>query len=119
MAGMTVHLTSLEILGGLGVLVVLVTIWRLTVRAARRAAQTARAGARLVSLAGRVGVTAGLIMGAQWLVFTHPGNATLVWVVLAVPAVLAAYTLTRALTVTTTDAPQRRGRRDRGRGGRL
>jgi hypothetical protein len=48
-------------------------------------------------------------MGAQWLVFTHPGNATLVWVVLAVPALLAGYTLTRAFTVTT-DAPRRRGR---------
>jgi hypothetical protein len=113
---MTVHLTSLEILAGVGVLVVLVIVWRWTARAARRAAQTARTGARLVSLAGRVGFTAGLIMGVQWLVFTHPGNATLVWVVLAVPAVLAGYTLTRALTVTSTDAPQRRGGR---RGGRL
>ncbi len=74
---MTLHLTPIEILAGLGALLVLITIWRLAARATRRAAETARAGARLVSLAGRVGVTAGLIVGVQWLVITHPGDMTL------------------------------------------
>lgn len=108
---MTLHLTPFETLAGLGALLVLVIVWRVTARAARRAAETARAGARLVSLAGRVGVTAGLIGGVQWLVITHPGNTTLLWVVLGVPALLAGYTLTRALTVTTSDVPRRRGGR--------
>jgi uncharacterized membrane protein len=108
---MTLHLTPVEILAGVGGLVVLVTLWRITARTARRAAETARAGARLVSLAGRVGVTAGLIGGVQWLVITHPGNTTLLWVVLGVPALLAGYTLTRALTVTTSDVPRHRGGR--------
>ena len=108
---MTLHLTPVEILTGLGALFVLVFVWRITARAAHRAAETARSGARVVSLAGRVGVTAGLIGGAQWLVITHPGNTTLLWVVLGVPALLAGYTLTRALTVTTSDVPRRRGGR--------
>jgi uncharacterized membrane protein len=115
MTGMTLHLTPVEILAGLGGLAVLLTVWRLTARAARRAAETARAGARLVSLAGRVGVSAGLIGGVQWLVITHPSNTTLLWVVLGVPALLAGYTLTRALTVTTSDMPRHRDGR---RGGR-
>jgi hypothetical protein len=105
---MTLHLTPVEILAGLGGLVVLITVWRLTARAARRAA---RAGAWLASLAGRVGATAGLIGGVQWLVITHPSNTTLLWVVLGLPALLAGYTLTRALTVTTSDVPRRRGGR--------
>jgi uncharacterized membrane protein len=108
---MTLHLTPLEIFAGLGALVAVITVWRLTARTARRAAETARAGARLVSLAGRVGVTAGLILGVQWVVITHPGNTTLLVVVLGAPALLAAYTLTRALTITTSDVPRRRGGR--------
>lgn len=108
---MTLHLTPIEILAGLGALLVLITIWRLAARATRRAAETARAGARLVSLAGRVGVTGCLIVGIQWLVITHPSNTTLLWVVLGVPALLAGYTLTRALTITASDVPRRRGGR--------
>jgi hypothetical protein len=108
---MSLHLTPIEIFAGLGALGVLITVWRITARTARRAAETARAGAQLVSLAGRVGLTAGLIVGVQWVVITHPGNATLLWVVLGVPALLAGYTLTRALTVTTMDVPRRRGGR--------
>jgi hypothetical protein len=106
---MTLHLTPVEVLAGLGGLVALITIWRLSARAARRAADTARAGARLMSLAGRVTVTAGLIVAAQWVVITHPGNKVVLWVALGLPALLAAYTLTRALTVTTMDAPRKRG----------
>ena len=63
---MNVHLTPTEVLAGLGGLVALVTVWRVSVRAARRAAETARASVRVVSLAGRVGVTAAVIVVVQW-----------------------------------------------------
>jgi hypothetical protein len=108
---MTFQVTPVEVLAGLGGLVVVAWLWRVSVRSARRAAETARAGARLMSLTGRVVLTAALIAGAQWLVMTHSSNATLQWVVLGVPALLASYTLTRALTVTTVDTPRRRGGR--------
>lgn len=42
---------------------------------------------------------------------THPGNATLLFVVLGLPDLLAAHALTRALTVTAMDMPRRRGGR--------
>jgi hypothetical protein len=112
---MMLHLTPMEVLIGLGGLFAVVAVWRVSVRATRRAAETARAGARLMSLGGRVAVTGGVIAGVQWVVLTHPGNAVLTWVVLGLPALLAGYTLTKALTVTTMDTPQRRGSR---RGGR-
>lgn len=109
---MNLHLTPVELFGGLGGLVALVTVWRATAHAARRAAETTRAGARLMSLAGRVLVTAAVIGGAQWVILTHAaGNATLLAVTLGLPALLAGYTLTRALTVTTSDLPRRRGGR--------
>jgi uncharacterized membrane protein len=109
---MTFQLTPVEVLAGLGGLVALVGVWRISVRAARRAAETARASARLMSLAGRVLTAAAIIGGVQWVVLTHAaGNVTLVAVALGVPALLAGYTLTRALTVTTVDTPRRRGGR--------
>jgi uncharacterized protein involved in cysteine biosynthesis len=52
---------------------------------------------------GGVGVLGmvGRIVAVQWLVITYAGHRGLVfWLVLAVPAVLAAVTLVRALTVT-------------------
>jgi uncharacterized membrane protein len=106
------QLTPVEMLAGLGAVVALLTVWRISVRAARRAADTARAGVRLMSLAGRVVVTAAVIVGVQWVVLTHAaGNVTLVAVVLGVPALLAGYTLTRAMTVTALDTPRHRGGR--------
>jgi hypothetical protein len=109
---MNLQLTPVELLAGLGGVVVLFTGGRFSVRAARRAAETARAGARLMSLAGRVVVAAAVIVSAQWVVLTHAsGNVTLVVVVLTLPALLAGYTLTRGLTVTTLDTPRRRGGR--------
>lgn len=106
---MNLHLTPVEVLAGVGGLLLLVTIWRISVRAARRAADTARASARLMSLGGRVLVTGALIAGVQWVILTHATDHVLLWVALGVPALLAGYTLTRALTVTTTDTPRRRG----------
>lgn len=108
---MTLHLTPLEVLVGLGVLIALFAMWRASSRAARRASEAARTSARLMSLAGRVGMTAAGIVGVQWIVVANPGNTWLLLSVLVVPALFASYTLTRALTVTTLDAPQRRGRR--------
>ncbi len=109
---MTAGLTPVQVLTGAGVLVVLLSVWRASARRARAAADAARAGARLLSLAGRVAFTAGLITGVQWLVITHPtGNGWVLLAVLGLPALFASYTLTRALTVTTMDAPRSRGRR--------
>ena len=68
-------------------------------RRARTAADIARVGTSAVSLLGRVLTTALVIVGVQWLVITHPSSHTLLWVVLGLPALLASYTLTRALTV--------------------
>lgn len=108
---MNVHLTVTGILAGVGALVALLMIWRASARAARRAAEAARASVRVVSLAGRVGVTAAVMAVVQWVVVTHPGNSVVLWVVLGLPDLLAAHTLTRALTVTTFDTPHRRGGR--------
>jgi len=109
---MTVNFTPTQILAGVGVLLVLFVIWRAGARKARKAADAARASARLVSLAGRVLFTGTAFVGVQWLVITHPGNSTLLVVVLGVPDLIAAHILTRALTVTSMDTTkQRRGGR--------
>lgn len=81
-------------------------------RRARAAADIARVGISAVSLLGRVFTTALVIVGVQWLVITHPSNQTLLWVVLGLPALLASYTLTRALIVFEI-RPSTRGRSDR------
>jgi len=108
---MTVELTATQVWAGVGVLVALVVIWRGGSRRARAAADAARSGVRLLSLAGRVLATAGAIVGVQWLVITHGRESTLLWVVLGLPALFAAYTLTRALTVTAVDGTGHRGGR--------
>jgi hypothetical protein len=104
--------TPVDALAGVGAVLVVVLAWRSGARRARAAAEAARTGGRLVSLVGRVLVTAGLIVGAEWVVVAHGGRGWLLVGVLGVPALLAAYTLTRALTMTTDDLPRRR------RGGR-
>ena len=108
---MTIDVTPVELLAGFGVLLGLFVLWRGSVRRARAAADAARAGARVVSLAGRVLVTAAVIVGVQWLVIRHPLNTTVLLVVLAVPALFAAHGITRALTVTTVDTTRRERRR--------
>lgn len=102
-------LTPVQIMAGLGVLLVFASVWRAGARRARATAEAARSGARLSSLAARVLFTAGLIVGVQWVVITYGGRAWLLLGVLGVPALFAAYTLTRALTITTRDMPRRRG----------
>jgi hypothetical protein len=105
------QLTPIQVLAALGGLLVLGFLWRTSVHRARRAADVARRGARLMSLLGRVVCTAALLGGVQWIVLTHPRSGVLVAVVLGLPDLLAGYTLTRALTVTTVDIPQSRGGR--------
>jgi hypothetical protein len=107
----TITLTPTEVLAGIGGLLALLMVWRWSVHRARAAADAARAGARLLSLAGRVLFTAGLIIAVQWVVITHPHSKWLLLAVLGLPALFASYALTRALTVTTVDMPRRRGGR--------
>jgi hypothetical protein len=106
-----ISVTPTQLLAGLGVLVVVLWIWRASVRRAKAAANAARSSARVLSLAGRVVLTAGLIVGVQWIVIMHPDNKWLLLTVLGLPALFASHTLTRALTVTTVDSPRRKGRR--------
>ncbi|MFI5611090.1 hypothetical protein [Amycolatopsis sp. NPDC051903] len=107
---MTVNLTPTQLLVGIGVLLALFMVWRYSARKARRAADAARASARVVSLAGRVLFTGAGFMGVQWLAITHVHNPTLALVVLGVPDMVAAFVLTRVLTVTSADSTtDRRG----------
>ncbi|UKD59321.1 hypothetical protein L3Q65_22210 [Amycolatopsis sp. FU40] len=105
---MTLNLTSTQILVGAGALMALFAVWRYGVRKARRAADAAREGSRVVSLAGRVLFSGAAFMGVQWLVITHVHNPVLVLVVLGAPDLIAAYVLTRVLTVTSLDTTTRR-----------
>jgi hypothetical protein len=105
------QLTSTQLLAALGLLLVLVLVWRTSSKAARRARESARSSARLASLSSRVLLTAAGIVGLQWIVIIYPGSTTLLLTVLGVPALFAAYTLTKALTVTTTETPRKRGGR--------
>jgi hypothetical protein len=96
-------MSSVELfLGGIAVLAILSVVVkaRAGVKKARAAAEIARVGASPVSLVGHVLFTAGLIVGTQWSVITYAAdNLTLLLVVLAVPALFAAYPVTKALTV--------------------
>jgi hypothetical protein len=112
---MNVHLTARELVATAGGLVVLVWVWRAGGRRARAAADAARVSVRVVSLAGRVALTAGLLGGVQWVVLTHPGNPWLTVAVLALPDLLAAHMLIRSLTVTAVDVRTVNGRAGRGR----
>ncbi|RSM34950.1 hypothetical protein DMA12_46185 [Amycolatopsis balhimycina DSM 5908] len=109
MNGLTV--TPTQILAGVGVLIVLFWVWRAGARRAKAAAEAARSGARIMSLAGRVLFNAGLIVAVQWVVIAHPGSPWLLLAVLGLPALFASYALTRAMTVTTVDTSKRGGRR--------
>ena len=109
---MNVDLTPVQVLAGFGGALALLLLWRSGVRRARAAADAARHGARVVSLAGRVIGTAGLIVGIEWVVVTRTDDHLIQVVVLALPALFAAHTLVRALTVTTLDTYRRpRGER--------
>ena len=100
-------------LGGMAIGAVAWLVMKTKARARRAAmaAEITRVGTSPVSLSGRVVVTAVMIVGTQWLVITHPANKTLLLVVLAIPALITACVLVKALTVTEI-------RPSRGRGGR-
>jgi hypothetical protein len=106
-----IDVTPTQILGGVGVLLVLFWCWRAGARRAKAASQTARSGARLVSLASRVLFNAGSIVAVQWVVIAHPGSPWLLFTVLGMPALFAAHAVMRAMTVTTIDTSKRGGRR--------
>ncbi|HEX3780696.1 MAG TPA: hypothetical protein VHX38_13600 [Pseudonocardiaceae bacterium] len=96
---MTNHdlLITLAALAGIGVLALIVSARR----KARQAARAAHHAARRVSLFGRVLVTAAVITGIQFLIIRQAHNVTVLLVALALPALIAAIPLVRALTVST------------------
>jgi len=84
---------------------------RAGVRRAQAAAEITRVGTSPVSLIGRIVGMAVVIAGVEWLVVIHSSNRVLVCVVLGVPALVTAYTLTKATTVTQIRSSSSRGRR--------
>jgi hypothetical protein len=100
-------------LGGMAALAVLTVVVKAKAGARRAgaAAEIARVGTSPVSLLGRVIVVALVIVDVQWLVITHPGNPTLLWVVLGFPALVTAFTLVRALTFMQVRPSRSRGAR--------
>lgn len=108
--------TPTVLFAGLGVLLGVLLVWRAGVRKARAAADRARAGARAVSLIGRVLVVAGVITGVQWVVITHAAqDTTLLAVVLGLPALFTARTVVRAVTIVADASTGRERRRGGGR----
>ncbi|MEU7528535.1 hypothetical protein AB0A74_22585 [Saccharothrix sp. NPDC042600] len=109
--------TPTMLLAALGVVLGVFMVWRASVRKARAAADAARAGARAMSLIGRVLVVGSVIVGVQWVVITHAAhNTPLVATVLGLPALFTAHTVVRALTIVadgggTTRRDRRGGRR--------
>ena len=104
-----ISITPTQIMAAVGVLLVLVLVWRSGARRARAAADAARTGARLVSLAGRVLTSAALIVIVQWAVVAYRGPSWRLLAALGLPALFSASALTHALPVTTYDAPRRGG----------
>lgn len=109
---MTLHVVPAQLLFGIGALASLFAFWRISSWKRRRTLERARGEARLLSLFGRVLFTAVLIVAVQWIVITvAASNRGLMLAVLGIPALFAALTLTRALTVTTMDGRRTRGGR--------
>ncbi|MDQ2882680.1 MAG: hypothetical protein M3Y48_16195 [Actinomycetota bacterium] len=108
---MTVELGPMQVVAILGVLLALVMVWSSGTRRGRRAADGAHVASRVASLLGYVLGTAGVIVGVQWAAIAYAPGSTLFWVVLAVPALITAYVVTRALAVTSLDVTYRRGDR--------
>jgi hypothetical protein len=98
--------------GGVAALAVvsLVVKARAGIRRAQTAAEIARVGTSPGSLLGRIVGLAVVLVGVQWLVVTYSSNRTLVWVVLGLPALVVAYTLTKVTTKTEVRSSSSRGR---------
>ena len=95
---MTLDLTPTQVVAALGVLLALLMMGRSGARRGRRSADAAYGASRVGSLAGYLLGTAGVIVGVQWVAITYALGSTLFWVVLAVPALITAHTLTRSVT---------------------
>jgi predicted RND superfamily exporter protein len=81
-------------------------------RKARQARTAAREAIHTVSVTGRVLLAAGVITGVQFAVIRFSqNNVALLLGVLAVPALLAAVPLVRALTLTSVGTTTRKGAR--------
>ncbi len=96
---MTINLSPTQVVAALGVVLALLMMWRSGARRGRRAANTAHATSRVVSLAGHVLGTAAVIVGVQWVAITYTLGSTLFWVVLALPALITAHALTKSVAV--------------------
>lgn len=106
---MVISLSPLEVLAAIGALLLVVVIWRSSVRRAKRIATAAKESAKLASLAGRVMLTGAVFGGVQWALLAYSANLYLIVSALAVPDLLAGYVLARALTVTTVNGGKSRG----------
>lgn len=95
---MTINPSPTQVVAALGVMLVLLMMWRSGTRRGRRAADAASGASRVASLAGYLLGTAGVIIGVQWVAITYARGTTLFWVVLGVPALITAYALTRSVT---------------------
>lgn len=105
------HNTTLLVLIGLAAFGVLALVLAAR-RRARKAARAVRNTALAVSLLGRTLIAAGLIVGGEYAVIRFLAHdLTLLLVTLALPAVLAAGTLVRAMTVTSVSIGRKGGRR--------
>jgi len=94
----TINPSPTQVVAALGVLLVLLMMWRSGTRRGRRSAEAAHGASRVASLAGYLLGTAGIIIGVQWVAITYAPGSTLFWVVLVVPALITAHALTRAVT---------------------
>lgn len=94
---MTINLSPTQVVAVLGVLLALLMMWRSGTRRGRRAGEASHGVSRVVSLAGYLLGTAGVIVGVQWVAITYAPGSTLFWVVLALPALITAHALTRSV----------------------
>ncbi|MGH3872570.1 MAG: hypothetical protein ACRDSR_13865 [Pseudonocardiaceae bacterium] len=108
---MTIDVTPTQVVAVIGVMLVVVMMWRSGTRRARRAVDAAHAASRVVSLTGQVLVTTGVIVGVQWVAIAYARGSTLFWVVLALPALIAGHVLTKVVTVTSLEVTPQRGDR--------
>jgi hypothetical protein len=93
----TIDLSPTQVVAVLGVLLALLMMWRSGTRRGRRTAEAGHAASRVASLTGHVLGTAGMIVGVQWVAITYAFGTTLFWVVLALPALITAHTLTKSV----------------------
>lgn len=99
------------VLAGVGFVVAVVLARWSGARRGRAQADAVYRSARLVSLAGRVVVNAGVLVAVQWAVIELTTDWWWTLAALGVPALFAVYPVTRALLVSTVDLMPSRTRR--------